>query len=499
MGRSFSCLSFRISTAFASIVRIEPLAGLAPVHPGGDHLPQQGRGGVAVGAEGVVEHFRDVERGVQADEIEQFERTEGVAAPQDHARVDVLFRGHARFEQAHRVQQVGDEEVVDDEARRVLDLDHLLAQRFAELPGRFHSLLTGLQSDNHFDESHHGHGIEEMKAQDLFGPVCRRGQFGDRNGGGVARQDGAGRRDAVEGAEDLLLGFQVFGHRLDDQVAFGEVTEFRGARDAPEHGRLFLVRHPSPGYVPRQDAVDSPDAAAHQLVGCLADDRPVTRLGAHLRDARSHQSTSDDAHGFNGHAGPSRCCTSGYSVLCVSVLRVVVCVPQARGHLLQRSHSFLEPLAAFLEIGEHVVTGTGGRQHDHITEPRKAGAFPHGVIERFGAGDDGRFCDVRFRDGRISVGRTCPTGFPDCGLNRVRGRADQDDRPGAPNDFLRHVVEGRPLVVPARDQDDRPVESPKRRDRRRWRGAGRIVVVTHTIDNSHLFQAVLHAAERLDR
>ena len=104
-----------------------------------------------------------------------------MTASQGHARVDVLFRGHARFDQAHRVQQVRDEEVVDDEAGRVLDLDHLLAQRFTEPPGRFHRLCAGLQPDDHLYEPHHRHGIEEMKPQDLLLPVRRRSQFGDRD------------------------------------------------------------------------------------------------------------------------------------------------------------------------------------------------------------------------------------------------------------------------------------------------------------------------------
>ena len=131
-----------------SVVGVEAGAALAAQLRLADHLDDQAgrlvRRVAGVGEEGVADRLGDVE----ADEVEQGERAHRVAGAELHAGVD-LARLHAGpLDHADRVEEVGEEQAVDDEARLVGDLDRGLAERRAPgqrpLAGR--SAPSGMQT-----------------------------------------------------------------------------------------------------------------------------------------------------------------------------------------------------------------------------------------------------------------------------------------------------------------------------------------------------------------
>src|SRR3712207_9169644 len=62
--------------------------------------------------------------------------------------------------------------------------------------------------------------------------LFRSGDLGDRQRGGVGREDRLRRADLVQPGEDLLLELEVLRHGLDHQVGVGQVLQ-RGAEGDP--------------------------------------------------------------------------------------------------------------------------------------------------------------------------------------------------------------------------------------------------------------------------
>jgi hypothetical protein len=129
----------------------------------------------------------------------------------------------------------------------------------------------------------------------------RHGQLdrGDRDAGGVARQDGAGGGEPVQVGEDRRLDLRVLLHRLDDQAGAGDclakISVYghgaplrRGsAADPVQHGvrRGHLAGHPVAG---RLAGVEAPDV--HAAPG---------QRGGH---SRTHRPGADD--GYPCYVGP---------------------------------------------------------------------------------------------------------------------------------------------------------------------------------------------------
>ena len=72
--------------------------------------------------------LRAAQHRVEADEVAERERTEGVPAAEDHGRVDVLGGRVTGLEHPDRAEEVGDEEGVHDEAGAIVGVDDLLAE-----------------------------------------------------------------------------------------------------------------------------------------------------------------------------------------------------------------------------------------------------------------------------------------------------------------------------------------------------------------------------------
>src|SRR5690606_31185041 len=116
-----------------------------------------------------------------------------------------------------------------------------------------------------FHKLHHRHRIHEMKPDELFRPVGRRGEPGDRYGRGIGSKDGGGLQDRADFLEDLPLDLFLFGRGLNCQVNVAEWFIIGGERDASQAlGHLLFA-----------DAV-AVDLAAHiVLYGLEAGFRPL--------------------------------------------------------------------------------------------------------------------------------------------------------------------------------------------------------------------------------
>src|SRR5690606_6114227 len=236
-----------------------------------------------------------VER-VDADEVAEGERPHRVAGAEGHAAVDVFDRAEAALEPADRVQHVRDEEPVDDEAGRVARLDRLLAERLRERERGAERLVAGRDGAHDLDQLHDGHGIEEVEADDAVGALRRGGHRRDGERAGVAGEDGLGRADAVQLAKHRVLGLEVLGDGLDDEVGVTEVCERRGGTDPVEgliaQGGVELAL--LDGAI--EAARDGLEAALAELVAHLADPRAIPRPGRDLRDPAPHQAAAQDGH-----------------------------------------------------------------------------------------------------------------------------------------------------------------------------------------------------------
>ena len=68
--------------------------------------------------------------------------------------------------------------------------------------GDFSGLLVRLDRADHLDQLHDGHGVEEVHADDLVGPLGDRGDLGDRYRRGVRGENRVRGADRVQLFED---------------------------------------------------------------------------------------------------------------------------------------------------------------------------------------------------------------------------------------------------------------------------------------------------------
>src|SRR5206468_13091115 len=155
-------------------VRVEAAAGFAAELAGHHHSLEQRRRRVAGFAEFLEHHLGDVQRSVEAHQIEQGERSHRIAAAELHRRIDVLERREPALVDTDRVEPVGHEETVDDERGRVLGLYRRLAHRAHPLGGGLHRVVAAQDRAHDLDELHERDRVEEVQAEDLGRPPGRR-------------------------------------------------------------------------------------------------------------------------------------------------------------------------------------------------------------------------------------------------------------------------------------------------------------------------------------
>ncbi len=275
------------------LVGVEPPAALAPEHPRADHLLDDRARGVQAVAALLVHRVEDLVGGVEADEVEQREGAHRVAAAEAHRRVEVLARGVAALEHRHRVVQVAEEQRVGDEAGLVADDDRLLAQPLRECLDVLEDVIGGDDRADHLDELLHGRRVEEVHADDALGVRGRDGDLGDRQRRRVRREDGVGRDDRVDLAEQLLLEVEVLRHGLDDELAGGEVTEVAREGDPGVERVVLLLGHLAAGQRPTGAAAENGLAVLDGGGVDLDRDDVDPVAGEHLHDPRTHRPEPD--------------------------------------------------------------------------------------------------------------------------------------------------------------------------------------------------------------
>ena len=175
---------------------------------------------------------------VQTDEVAQPQG--GAAGPaQDRAGNGIdLFHGEAAG--LHPPQGIHDREeaeAVGDEVRRIPAGDDTLAEAALQEGGQFLDPGgIGVGTRDHLDELHVPRGVEEVNPEEAPLKLLREslGEGGDRQAGGIGRQDRRGPQVPLHLLEEGALDLQVLDHGLDHPLCPGEgrgVTQ--GARTDP--------------------------------------------------------------------------------------------------------------------------------------------------------------------------------------------------------------------------------------------------------------------------
>ena len=224
-----------------------------------------------------------------------------MAAAELHRGVDVLERGQPALVDADRVEQVGHEQPVHDEGRRVLRLHRRLADGARPLGDRLHGRLVGEDRAHDLDQLHQRHRVEEVHAEHLPRPPG-----GRRHRRHVARrrvggEDRVRRTDPVELGERLVLEDLVLGHRLHDEIGGLELLQPRRARDAAQRLVLRLRLELALGHEALERLAQPLEAARDERVVGLDEQHVEAGLRRDLHDAGAHETAADHADVLDGH------------------------------------------------------------------------------------------------------------------------------------------------------------------------------------------------------
>ena len=178
-----------------------------------------------------------------------------------HPRVEILD-AHARLvEHAHAVVEERDQDPVDDETRRVVAADRVLAEPLAERVRGLEGLVAGALGADDLDERHQRRRVEEVHADDAL----RRRRSPPRSPSPRApRCSSRARRpaaDALQLGEQLALRLELLDDRLDHEVAAGEAGELGREREVGR-GRVARVLRQLPLLDLAREEVRDPVARA---------------------------------------------------------------------------------------------------------------------------------------------------------------------------------------------------------------------------------------------
>src|SRR5712691_8135124 len=223
-------LSFPLAWWFLpSLVVVEATPTLASEPASGHHLAQERGSSEPWLFERLEQHISSVEHGIEPTEVAQRQWPHGIARPQHHADVDILFGRESLLKHVNRIEQVRREQVIDDKASAVLAHNHALSQTLTHRTDGFERLVRGGEGTHELDQLHGRHRIEEVHAQHAAWPLrgCRQLNNGNRTR--VACQDRVWWADLIELLKQLLLEVQVLNGCFNHQVAIGEVFQPRRA------------------------------------------------------------------------------------------------------------------------------------------------------------------------------------------------------------------------------------------------------------------------------
>lgn len=186
-----------------------------------------------------MQDLHDGQARVDTDEIGQLQRAHGDIGSVLHDGVDIISAAHARLETDDGLVDVGHQDAVGEEARRVGGLGRDLAHLLAELERGVDGLLAGLQARDDLHALLDRHGVHEVRRDDarrgrgvggVGGRRCRNARDGD--GGCVGGQDGVRRADLGELAEDGELEVGDLRDGFNHKVHLAESVDGRGRGEA---------------------------------------------------------------------------------------------------------------------------------------------------------------------------------------------------------------------------------------------------------------------------
>ena len=178
----------------------------------------------------LVEHdLGDAHRRVQPDEVEQRERAHRVAAAELHAAVDVGRGRHALLQRPHRVEQIGHQQAVHDEARPVAGDDRLLAEppRRRPSPART-SRAEVVTARTTSTSGMSGTGLKKWRPTNRSGRPVAAAMSPIERLEVLEAKIVAGGHAASSARQSSVLSCEVLGDRLDDEVAAAEVGQVGG-------------------------------------------------------------------------------------------------------------------------------------------------------------------------------------------------------------------------------------------------------------------------------
>ena len=148
--------------------------------------------------------------------------------------------------------EVAEQQTVGNEPGFVFADHRLFADLLGENPNVLDNLIVGDDGANDFHEILHGSRVEEVQSHHARRLADRRGNFGDRQRGGVRAPNDSIGQEAVELAENLAFQLQVLGYRFDHDVRRQRLLQVGREKDAIENsGSLtrgqFVAGHRSVG------------------------------------------------------------------------------------------------------------------------------------------------------------------------------------------------------------------------------------------------------------
>ena len=186
-----------------------------------------------------MQNVHDSQAGVESNEVRQSQRTHGNVGPILHDVVNVLATTNTGLKADDGLVDIRHQDAVGEETRRVSrygrDFTHTLHKRNSRVDG----LLGSLQTSNNLHSLLDGHRIHEVRRdharRGLQISGVRRGgsgDFSDRDGRSVCREDGVLGSNLRELGEDGGLEVYDFRNGLDHKVHRGEVVHLQTGGDA---------------------------------------------------------------------------------------------------------------------------------------------------------------------------------------------------------------------------------------------------------------------------
>ena len=211
-----------------------------------------------------------------------------------HGGVDALSGGNAGVQNVSSLVDHGNQDLVDDEAGSLVDLDGLLADGHGAVPNGLEGLVGGVGAADDLNQLHDGGGVEEVHADEAVSALGGGGDGGDGDGGGVGGQNGLGLADLVQLSEDGLLDLQILDGGLNDQIGVSSQAQIGGEGHLVGDGLLAGLVQLALGNQLVQTLVQTGLGSLDDLVLNVADDDLKALLGESLSDIQTHGAAADN-------------------------------------------------------------------------------------------------------------------------------------------------------------------------------------------------------------